>query len=86
MDATQAVLEHLDRIHRLDRAATPAKDLLEEVHGLLRAAERWARAEHDDRLEATLERCREALAAGATQGATVAPAPNPPVDRFDHAR
>lgn len=75
MDETRVLLERLDRVQRLDRAAAPAQYLLEEVRGLLRAAEEWAQAQHDERLDATLERCRGALAAGATgSGAPASPA------------
>ena len=62
MDEARAVLDRLDRIEALDRAAAPAGELLDELRGLLREAETWLRAEPDPHgaVEA-LAGCRRAL-------------------------
>lgn len=65
MDEARAVLHRLDRIEALDRDDAPAGELLDEMRGLLRDAERWLRAEPEPRgaVEALAD-CRRALAAG----------------------
>ncbi len=64
MDEARAVLERLRRIEVLEREGAPARTLLAEVHALLDEADAWLAAEGADaeRAEATLERCRVALA------------------------
>ena len=57
------MLERLERIEALERDGAPARELLDEVRGLLHDAEAWVRAEPagTDLAEAALERCRDAL-------------------------
>ena len=64
MDEARAVLRRLDRIEVLDRDDAPPDELLDELHGLLRDAETWLRAEPEPRgaVEA-LAGCRRAMAA-----------------------
>jgi hypothetical protein len=61
MDEARAVLERLDRIEALDRAAAAPGELLAELRALVAEAEEWARRERDDRARAASDRCREAL-------------------------
>lgn len=67
MDEAWAVLERLRRIELLEREGASPQHLLAEVRALLAEAESWVRAEGPgtDPAAAALERCREALAAGA---------------------
>jgi hypothetical protein len=62
MDEARAVLARLDRIEALEREGAPPGALLEELRGLVQAAEAWARLEADERATAALERCAAALA------------------------
>jgi hypothetical protein len=66
MDEARAVIDRLDRIDELERAGAPPGVLLEELRGLVRDAEAWARLEGDARAAAAVERCDEALAVPAT--------------------
>jgi hypothetical protein len=61
MDEARAVLARLDRIEALDREGAPPGVLLEELRGLVQAAETWARLEGDERAQRTVERCDAAL-------------------------
>jgi hypothetical protein len=61
MDEARAVIDRLDRIEALDRGGAPPAALLEELRGLVRDAEAWARLEGDERAAAAVERCDEAL-------------------------
>jgi hypothetical protein len=61
MDEARAVLARLDRIEALEREGAPPGALLEELRGLVQAAEAWVRVEGDERAKAALERCDEAL-------------------------
>ena len=63
MDEAREVLERLERIEALESGGAPAQVLLEEVRGLLTAAEEWVRAEPGgtDLAETALERCKGAL-------------------------
>jgi hypothetical protein len=61
MDEARAVLARLDRIEALEREGAPPGALLEELRGLVRAAEAWVRVEGDERAKTALERCDEAL-------------------------
>ena len=63
MDEARAVLARLDRIEALEREGAPPGALLEELRGLVQAAEAWARLEADDRATTAVERCADALAA-----------------------
>jgi hypothetical protein len=65
MDEARAVLVRLERIEALDRAGSPAGELLDEVKALLAEAEAWVRAEPGgtERAAAALERCTDAFAA-----------------------
>jgi hypothetical protein len=67
MDEARAVVRRLKRIEALDRGRAPAGSLLTEVRELLAEAEAWVRAESGgtESAEEALERCREALDAGA---------------------
>ena len=62
MDEARAVLARLDRIEELDREGAPPGVLLEELRGLVQAAEAWARLECDERAQSVVERCEAALA------------------------
>jgi hypothetical protein len=62
MDEARAVLARLDRIEELDREGAPPGVLLEELRGLVQAAEAWARLEGGERARAAVERCEAALA------------------------
>ena len=57
------MLARLDRIEALDREGAPPGVLLEELRGLVQAAEAWARLEADERASSAVERCSAALAA-----------------------
>ena len=62
MDEARAVLARLDRIEALEREGAPPGALLEELRGLVQAAEAWARLEGDERAKRAVERCDAALA------------------------
>jgi hypothetical protein len=62
MDEARAVLSRLDRIEALDREGAPPGVLLEELRGLVQAAEAWAKLEGDERAQRAVERCDSALA------------------------
>jgi hypothetical protein len=61
MDEARAVLARLDRIEALEREGAPPGALLEELRGLVLAAEAWARLEGDERARLVVERCEAAL-------------------------
>jgi hypothetical protein len=61
MDEARAVIDRLDRIERLERAGADPGTLLDELRGLVRDAEAWARVDGDARAAAAVERCDEAL-------------------------
>jgi hypothetical protein len=61
MDEARAVLARLDRIEALEREGAPPGVLLEELRGLVQAAEAWAKLEGDDRARTAVERCDGAL-------------------------
>ena len=61
MDEARAVLARLDRIETLEREGAPPGALLEELRGLVQAAEEWVRVEGDERAKTALERCEAAL-------------------------
>jgi hypothetical protein len=61
MDEARAVLARLDRIETLDREGAPPGALLEELRGLVQAAEEWAKLEGDERAQRAVERCEAAL-------------------------
>jgi hypothetical protein len=63
VDEARAVLARLDRIETLEREGAPPGALLEELRGLVQAAEAWVRVEGDERARTALERCESALAA-----------------------
>jgi hypothetical protein len=63
MDEARAVLARLDRIEALEREGAPPGVLLEELRGLVQAAEAWARREADERATLAVERVADALAA-----------------------
>jgi hypothetical protein len=62
MDEARAVLARLDRIEALDREGAPPGVLIEELRGLVQAAETWAKLEGGERAKAAIERCASALA------------------------
>jgi hypothetical protein len=62
MDEARAVLARLDRIEALEREGAPPGVLLDELRGLVQAAEAWVRLEGDERAEEAIERCEAALA------------------------
>ncbi|HEY8726184.1 MAG TPA: hypothetical protein VIL91_05720 [Gaiellaceae bacterium] len=61
MDEARAVLARLDRIEELEREGAPPGVLLEELRGLVQAAEVWAKLEGDERSRRAVERCDAAL-------------------------
>ena len=62
MDEARAVLARLDRIEALECEGAPPGVLLEELRGLVQAAEAWARLEADERATVAVERMADALA------------------------
>jgi hypothetical protein len=62
MDEARAVLARLDRIEALEREGAPPGALLEELRGLVQAAETWARLEGDERAQRAVALCDAALA------------------------
>jgi hypothetical protein len=62
VDEARAVIDRLERIDVLERDGAPPAALLEELRGLVRDAEAWARLERDERAAAAVERCDAALA------------------------
>lgn len=66
MDEARAVLARLDRIETLEREGAPPGALLDELRGLVQAAEAWVRLEGDERARAALERCDAALSSPVT--------------------
>ena len=61
MDEARAVLARLGRIEELEREGAPPGVLLEELRGLVQAAERWAKLEGDERARTAVESCDAAL-------------------------
>ena len=61
MDEARVVIDRLDRIEALEREGAPSGALLEELRGLVRDAEAWARLEGDERAAAAVRRCEEAM-------------------------
>ncbi len=61
MDEARAVLARLDRIEALEREGAPPGVLLEELRGLVQAAEAWARVEGGERAREAVERCAASL-------------------------
>jgi hypothetical protein len=66
MDEARAVLARLDRIEALEREGAPPGVLLEELRGLVQAAEAWARKEGGERAREAVEKCAAALGAPVT--------------------
>jgi len=66
MDEARAVLARLDRIEALECEGAPPGALLEELRGLVQAAEAWVRVEGDERAKTAVDRCDEALTANVT--------------------
>ena len=62
MDEARAVLARLDRIEELEREGAPPGVLLEELRGLVQAAETWAKLEGDERARSAVRHCDAALA------------------------
>ena len=62
MDEARAVLARLDRIEELEREGAPPGVLLEELRGLVLAAETWAKLEGDERARTAVRHCDAALA------------------------
>jgi hypothetical protein len=61
MDEARAVLARLDRIEELEREGAPPGVLLEELRGLVQAAETWAKLEGDERARTAVRHCDAAL-------------------------
>jgi hypothetical protein len=61
MDEARAVIDRLDRIESLERTGAAPGILLEELRGLVRDAEAWARLEGDERAAAAVDGCEQAL-------------------------
>jgi hypothetical protein len=66
MDEARAVLARLDRIEALDLEGAPPGVLIEELRGLVQAAEEWVEIEGGDRARRAIERCASALATPVT--------------------
>ena len=62
MDEARAVLARLDRIEELEREGAPPGVLLEELRGLVQAADTWAKLEGDERARTAVRHCDAALA------------------------
>jgi hypothetical protein len=62
MDEARAVLARLDRIETLEREGAPPGVLLDELRGLVQAAEAWVQLEGDERAKVAIELCDAALA------------------------
>jgi hypothetical protein len=62
MEEARKVIERLERIEALDRAAADPAELLAEVRGLLHDAEAWVRVEGGEAGEDAVARLRSALA------------------------
>jgi len=56
------VIDRLERIEVLERDGAPPAVMLEELRGLVRDAEAWARIDGDERAREAVERCDAALA------------------------
>jgi hypothetical protein len=65
VDEARAVIDRLDRIEVLEREGAPPGVLLDELRGLVQAAEEWVRLEGGDRAKDVVERCASALGATA---------------------
>ena len=61
MDEARAVLARLDRIEELEREGAPPGVLLEELRGLVQAAEAWVKLEGDERARTAVDSCDAAL-------------------------
>jgi hypothetical protein len=70
MDEARAVLARLDRIETLEREGAPPGVLLDELRGLVQAAEAWVRLEGDGRAAGAVERCASVLAEPAAASRT----------------
>jgi hypothetical protein len=64
MDEARAVLARLDRIEMLEREGASPGVLLDELRGLVQAAEEWVRLEGGERAKGAIERCSSALSGG----------------------
>lgn len=62
MEEARRILERLERIDALERAAASPAELLAELRGLLLDAEAWVRVEGGDIADDAVARLREALA------------------------
>ena len=62
MEEARRVLERLDRIEALERSGADPREVLDELRGLLVAAEAWVRVEGGDAAGDAVTRLREALA------------------------
>jgi len=62
VDEARAVIDRLERIEVLERDGAPPAVMLEELRGLVRDAEAWARIDGDERAREAVERCDAALA------------------------
>ncbi len=56
------MIDRLERIEVLERDGAPPAVMLEELRGLVRDAEAWARIDGDERAREAVERCDAALA------------------------
>jgi hypothetical protein len=61
MDEARAVLARLDRIETLEREGAPPGVLLDELRGLVQAAEAWVQLEGDEAAKRALDRCEASL-------------------------
>ena len=55
------MINRLERIEVLERDGAPPALMLEELRGLVRDAEAWARIDGDERAREAVERCDAAL-------------------------
>ena len=73
MDEARSVLRRLERIEELERSATPAELMLEELRALVAEAEAWVRLEPGPTGPAqdAIERLREAVGEPERTGRTL---------------
>jgi hypothetical protein len=70
VDEARAVIDRLERIELLERDGAPPAVMLEELRGLVREAEVWARLEGDERARVAVDTYGSRLASVSTVDGT----------------